>query len=81
MRSLILQGDANKTPDMYPYKVSMALKVQFAIPKAGYIMRTLKAPIFLGGVVLGIGLLIVWAFWPPPIEDIEEELLAKGKHR
>lgn len=81
MRSLILQGDANKTPDMFAYKVTQALKVSVTIPRAGYVMRALRTPIFLGAVVLTVGLLMLWAFWPAPLEDIEQELLAHGKHR
>ena len=39
----------------------------------------MTAPWFLGGVALLIGALVVWAFWPAPVDEIEREL-ADGEH-
>ncbi|GAA1533073.1 signal peptidase [Microbacterium ginsengiterrae] len=73
-RELVLRGDANATDDLFPYTVEKVLRVQFPIPFAGPVLAVVTAPLFLGGLVLVIGLLVVWAFWPAPVEEIEEEL-------
>lgn len=73
-RQLVMRGDANDTDDLYPYVVEKVLRVQFAIPHAGAVLQVIRSPLFLGGVVLLIGVLVVWAFWPAPMEEIEEEL-------
>ena len=80
-RRLTLQGDANDVPDQFPYQVSSALKVQMVLPHAGYGIQTLKQPIFLGGSIVVIGVLMLWAFWPPPLAEIEREMQARGKRR
>ena len=73
-RQLVLQGDANETEDLFPYTVERVLRVQFAIPHAGTVLSVVTSPLFLGGLVLMIGMLVVWAFWPASEDEIEEEL-------
>lgn len=73
-RQLVMRGDANDTDDLYPYTVEKVLRVQFAIPHAGAVLSVVTSPLFLGGLVLVIGMLVVWAFWPASEDEIEEEL-------
>jgi signal peptidase len=73
-RQLILRGDANQTDDLYPYIVEKVLRMQVAIPHAGAVLSVVTSPLFVGVVVLVIGMLVVWAFWPAPIDEIEDEL-------
>ena len=73
-RELVMRGDANETDDLYPYTVETVLRVQFVIPHAGAVLSVVTSPMFLGGVVLVIGMLVVWAFWPASVDEIEEEL-------
>src|SRR5690606_32077805 len=77
-RQLVLRGDANETDDLYPYIVEDVLRVQFAIPHAGAVLSVITSPLFLGGLVLAIGILVVCAFWPASVEAIEEELALRG---
>ncbi|GAA3531531.1 hypothetical protein GCM10022234_30850 [Aeromicrobium panaciterrae] len=62
--SLVLKGDANKTPDATVYVVASADRVLFDVPKAGYVASWLSGPtgIFVGGLLAG--LLVVTAFAP-----------------
>ncbi|MGO2932659.1 signal peptidase I [Microbacterium sp.] len=79
-RELVMRGDANETDDLYPYTVEKVLRAQFAIPYAGAVLSVVTSPLFLGGLVLVIGMLVVWAFWPAPVDEIEEELaLSEGR--
>ncbi len=79
-RELVMRGDANETDDLYPYTVEKVLRVQFAIPHAGSVLSVVTSPLFLGGVVLAIGMLVVWAFWPASVDEIEEELaMSEGR--
>lgn len=73
-RELVMRGDANDSDDLYPYTVEKVLRVQFAIPLAGPVLSVVTAPLFLGAVVLVIGMLVVWAFWPASVDEIEAEL-------
>lgn len=78
-RELTLRGDANDTDDLYPYVVERVLRVAMPLPHAGAVLSVLTAPWFLGGMVLVIGALMAWAFWPGPLEEIEQEL-AEREH-
>lgn len=65
-RSLTLQGDANATPDTEPYVVRTVKRTLGGVPGAGYALQLLQAPLVLGVLTLGAGLLVTWAFWPQP---------------
>lgn len=65
LRELTLQGDANKTPDARPYVVSEVRKVNFAVPHAGSVLTVTQSPIGVGALIIGLGVLVTWAFWPP----------------
>jgi signal peptidase I len=62
--SLVLKGDANKTPDDKVYVVPSADRVLFSVPKAGYVVSWLSGPtgVFAGGLLAG--LLVITAFGP-----------------
>lgn len=62
--SMVLKGDANKTPDDKVYVVPSADRVLFSVPKAGYVVSWLSGPsgIFAGGLLAG--LLLLTAFGP-----------------
>lgn len=77
-RELVMRGDANDTDDLYPYTVEKVLRAQFAIPHAGAVLSVMTSPLFLGGLVLVVGMLVVWAFWPASEDEIEEELVTSG---
>lgn len=73
-RDLVLQGDANDAIDLFPYRVDTALRTSTILPHAGPVLATMQSPIVLGGVIVLVGLLVLWAFWPASLEDIEAEL-------
>jgi signal peptidase len=59
-----MQGDANPIPDVFPYYVDTAKVVLWSAPGGAYVTRALSHPLVIGGVTLGIGTLVLWAFWP-----------------
>ncbi|MFT4188662.1 MAG: signal peptidase I [Aeromicrobium sp.] len=73
-RSIVMRGDANEIDDLFPYQVDWVYRADRPIPYAGPVMAILKSPLVLGGVVLLVGLLVLWAFWPASVEEIEDEL-------
>lgn len=61
-RSLLLQGDANDSPDPFRYDVTQALRVTHAAPHLGPVVEWIGTPLVrLGGVGL-LALLMLWAF-------------------
>lgn len=65
-RHVIMQGDANATPDHRPYLITHAHKVVFSIPRVGQWVQVLKTPPAMGLLIAGAGVLTTWAFWPKP---------------
>lgn len=63
-RQARLQGDANHTSDPQPYAFTEARKTLIAIPYFGSIIMMLQSPIVMGGLVILVGALVTWAFWP-----------------
>jgi signal peptidase len=59
-----MQGDANPIPDVFPYYVDTAKVVLWSAPGGAYVTRALSHPLVIGGVTLGIGTHVLWAFWP-----------------
>ncbi|MDR1710520.1 MAG: signal peptidase I [Propionibacteriaceae bacterium] len=51
-RALVLQGDANREPDLLPYEVAQAGRVVAVIPLAGYLVQAVQANFFLAVAVL-----------------------------
>jgi signal peptidase len=63
-RSLTLQGDANTTPDLFPYEVERALRTTYSVPNGAQMTRVMQAPGFRAAVVFVVAAGLVWAFWP-----------------
>lgn len=63
-REIVMQGDDNDTPDHLPYVVTEVRRTVFAVPYAGTALRLLQTPIGTGTLILGVGALVTWAFWP-----------------
>jgi signal peptidase len=63
-RLLTLKGDANTTPDLFPYPVTKVLRVAVGGPGFGTVVSVLKSPIGIGGSFTIVALLVLWAFWP-----------------
>lgn len=70
-RQIIMQGDDNSTPDHLPYALTDARRVVFAIPFVGTALMMLQTPIAMGALILLVGALVVWAFWPRSAEQDE----------
>lgn len=60
--SLVLQGDANRTPDEEVYVVDSAARVLVDLPNAGYVVTWLTGStgVFLGGLLVGSVLLLAF---------------------
>lgn len=63
-RQLVLQGDANDETDRLPYAITDAHKVVFSLPHLGRLIMLAQSPIGSGTLILLVGALVVWAFWP-----------------
>ncbi|PRI10972.1 hypothetical protein [Leucobacter massiliensis] len=63
-RELVMQGDDNDTPDRLPYVVTEARRTVVALPHLGTALMLLQTPIGAGLLILGVGALVTWAFWP-----------------
>lgn len=72
VRELLLQGDANATPDVQPYLVTDVRRVVLSAPHVGSTLMVLQSPIGMGALTLLAGALATWAFWPRP-EDAATE--------
>ena len=68
-RRIVLQGDDNDGPDRLPYLVTDVRKVVFAAPYAGNAVMLLQSPIGMGALIVAVGLLTTWAFWPKRAEE------------
>lgn len=65
-RQIVMKGDANKTPDQLPYIITDAYKVVVAIPRLGSVISLSQSPLGTGILLLFVGGITVWAFWPKP---------------
>lgn len=63
-RQALLQGDANQTSDPQPYAFTETRKTVVAIPYFGSVIMMLQSPIGMGSLVILVGALVSWAFWP-----------------
>jgi signal peptidase len=70
---LTLKGDANATPDLFPYPVTDVLRVAAGGPGFGTVATVLKSPIGIAGDFAIAALLVLWAFWP-------QRTIRKGSH-
>lgn len=69
-RQVVMQGDDNDTPDHLPYALTDARRVVFAVPFVGTALMLLQSPIGMGALILLVGALVVWAFWPRHTEEV-----------
>jgi len=65
-RELQLRGDDNRQNDPLPYVVHDVRRVVFSVPGLGNTLMMLQSPIGAGAMILIVGALVVWAFWPKP---------------
>lgn len=66
-RELQLRGDDNRQNDPLPYVVHHVRRVVFSVPGVGRALMVLQSPIGSGAMILVVGALVVWAFWPRPV--------------
>lgn len=63
-RSLVLQGDANATPDVREYVVHEAFRARFGGPELGALARGLQDPRVRVVIWVGAAGAVLWALWP-----------------
>jgi signal peptidase len=63
-----MQGDANPIPDTFPYYVDTAKVVLWHVPNGAYVISYLTSPLVLVALTVGIGSLVLWAFWPKRVK-------------
>lgn len=63
-RELVLRGDDNDQPDSLPYVAVDARRVVFSLPHVGNALMLVQTPLGMGILILGVGALVTWAFWP-----------------
>lgn len=68
-RELILQGDANAMADATPYVVTNARKTAIAVPYLGRAIMLIQGRAVMGLLVIALGGLVTWAFWPRNPEE------------
>lgn len=77
-RELVLQGDDNDTADAMPYVANDVRTVVFSVPRLGTALMLVQTPLGMGILILGVGTLVTWAFWPSrpgsgsPVTDAAE---------
>lgn len=63
-RVITMQGDANDTPDPYPYTITEGRVVMGSLPGIAPVINQMGTPYAMGGITLAAALLVGWAFWP-----------------
>ncbi|HWM16438.1 MAG TPA: signal peptidase I [Microbacterium sp.] len=63
-REVVLQGDANATPDLFPYVLERAPRVIAWAPGVGTTLEAAKSPPVMSVLTLIAAALCTWAFWP-----------------
>lgn len=84
-REIVMQGDDNDAPDHLPYAITDARRVVFSLPFVGTILMMLQTPIATGVLIVSVGALVVWAFWPKAARtenefDAEETAPHRPRH-
>lgn len=69
VRQVLLQGDANSSSDPQPYAFTETRKAIFSLPFLGSVIMTLQSPIGMGSLLIAVGTLVTWAFWPKDPAD------------
>lgn len=68
-RSIRMRGDANEMPDAAPYVVETVDLVTWSMPGAARWITLLGRPPVMIGVLMFVGLLVLWSFWPKAQHD------------
>jgi|SRR5690625_875854 len=68
-RELRLQGDANATPDLFPYRVEETHRVITAMPGLGRMLAVAQGPVVMGVATVVVAALCLRAFWPSSSES------------
>lgn len=63
-RIIEMQGDANDSPDIAPYKVEEVGKLFWSAPGLGKVVARLSDPRVMLAIALAAGFIVGWAFWP-----------------
>lgn len=63
-RTFTMKGDANDVVDPSRYAVGGGLKIVWSMPALGTVMMVLQHPLGRGLMLLTVGSLVTWAFWP-----------------
>ena len=79
-RQLVMQGDANLSSDPQPYAITEARKTIFSIPHLGAAVMLMQSPIGMGTLILVVGALVTWAFWPRAHADPPQGESAPATH-
>jgi signal peptidase len=61
---LVLQGDANASPDPQPYTVTSAGVTVASIPTGGQVILLMRHPVTIAVLSVFIALLVLWTWWP-----------------
>lgn len=72
-RTITMQGDANASPDPFPYTVETVRIVLASIPSIASVIVWFSNPVVLGAVTLAASVLVAWAFWPRHDEVHEDD--------
>jgi signal peptidase len=72
-RSVVLQGDANATPDREPYVIGSVPRVLWSAPKLGAAVIALQTPAAMGGITVSLAALLTWGLWPARGERTSDE--------
>lgn len=70
-RELVLRGDANDTPDLYPYRVDRALRAVHSVDGGAVVLDTARSPVGVAVTAVVVGGLLGWALWPAREPDDE----------
>lgn len=73
-REIVMQGDANAQPDLHPYVIDQAREVTFSVPGAGTALTIAQSPLGMGIMIMLVGVLATWAFWPAPRAESKAEV-------
>lgn len=63
-RVITMQGDANDSPDPYPYTITEGRVLLGSVPGIANAVNQMGSPYVLGGVTVAASWLVGWAFWP-----------------
>lgn len=77
-RQIVMQGDDNDTPDQLPYALTDAYKVIISMRGLGSALMLLQSPLGIGVMLLSVGGITVWAFWPKQSSSqLENEVIER----